>query len=412
MSDHHADIEADISTAMDRGEATGSMEPLRIGEGSRHRSVLTDLTVELAARAAGFRRSLPAGVRSALADLVRAMNCYYSNLIEGHDTHPVDIERALRNDYSSDARKRDLQLEAKAHITVQRWIDAGGLADRAVTVDGIREVHRRFGDLLPEDLLWVEDADSGERLKVVPGELRRRDVKVGQHVAVSPGAMPRFLDHFERSYSRLGKTDAILAAAAAHHRLLWIHPFLDGNGRVARLMSHALLLETLDTGGIWSIARGLARNVTAYKGHLARCDLPRRNDLDGRGALGEEALADFTRFFLDLCIDQVNFMEALVQPDRLRTRILLWAEEETRLGKLPPKAGNILEAVLYRGKIPRGEMAGLLGATARHARRSVAALVDCGVLTSESPRAPLRLAFPATLAPRWMPGLFPERASS
>lgn len=397
---------------MDRGEATGSMEPLRIGEGSRHRSALTDLTVELAARAAGFRRSLPAGVRSALADLVRSMNCYYSNLIEGHDTHPIDIERALRNEYSSDARKRDLQLEAKAHITVQRWIDAGGLAGRAVTVDGIREVHRRFGELLPEDLLWVEDQDSGERLKVIPGELRRRDVKVGQHVAVSPGAMPRFLDHFERGYSRLGKTDAILAAAAAHHRLLWIHPFLDGNGRVARLMSHALLLETLDTGGTWSIARGLARNVTAYKGHLARCDLPRRNDLDGRGALSEEALADFTRFFLDLCIDQVNFMEALVQPDRLRTRILLWAEEETRLGRLPPKAGNILEAVLYRGEIPRGEMAGLLGATARHARRSVAALVDCGVLTAESPRAPLRLAFPATLAPRWMPGLFPERTSS
>lgn len=45
------------------------------------------------------------------------MNCYYSNLIEGHDTHPTDIERALKNDYSNDPRKRDLQLVAKAHIT-------------------------------------------------------------------------------------------------------------------------------------------------------------------------------------------------------------------------------------------------------------------------------------------------------
>lgn len=409
IRDRPADIKADISAAMDRGESTGLMEPLLIGEGSRHRSGLTDLTVELAARAAGLRRSLPEGVRTALADLVRAMNCYYSNLIEGHDTHPVEIERALRNDYSTDARKRDLQLEAKAHITVQRWIDAGGLAGRAVTVEGILEVHRRFGELLPEDLLWVQDPDTGERLKIVPGELRRRDVKVGRHVAVSPGAIPRFLARFERAYSRLGKTDAILAAAAAHHRLLWIHPFLDGNGRVARLMSHAMLLETLDPGGIWSIARGLARNVTAYKGHLACCDLPRRNDLDGRGTLSEEALADFTRFFLEVCIDQVNFMEDLVQPDRLRTRILLWAEEETRLGKLPSKAGNLLEAVLYRGEISRGDVADLLGITPRHARRIVASLVDYGVLTSESPRASLRLTFPAALAPRWMPGLFPER---
>jgi len=405
MCDRPADIEAD----MDGGESIGLMEPLLIGESSRHRTGLTDLTVELAARAAGFRRSLPEGVRTALADLVRAMNCYYSNLIEGHDTHPVDIERALSNDYSTDARKRDLQLEARAHITVQRWIDAGGLAGRAVTVEGIREVHRRFGELLPEDLLWVEDPNTGEGLKVVPGELRRRDVRVGQHVAVSPGAIPRFLAYFERTYSRLGKTDAILAAAAAHHRLLWIHPFLDGNGRVARLMSHTMLLETLATGGIWSVARGLARNIADYKGHLARCDLPRRNDLDGRGTLSEEALVDFTRFFLEVCIDQVNFMEELVQPDRLRMRILMWAEEETRLGKLPARAGNILEAVLYRGEIPRGDVADLLGITARHARRIVASLVDYGVLTSESPRAPLWLTFPAALAPRWMPGLFPQR---
>src|SRR5207253_3189004 len=158
-----------------------------------------------------------------------------------------------------------------------------------------------------------------------PGELRNRDVKVGNHIAVSPGAVPRFLERFEQVYSRLGKTESILGTAPAHHRLAWIHPFLDGNGRVARLVSHATLLETLDTGGIWSVARGLARNVAAYKSHLANCDRPRRNDFDGRGNLSEEALADFTRFFLELCIDQVRFMEELVQPDRLRTRILMWA---------------------------------------------------------------------------------------
>ena len=98
----------------------------------------------------------------------------------------------------------------------------------------------------------------------------------------------------------MGRSETIIAAAAAHHRLAWIHPFLDGNGRVIRLISYATLLDTLDTGGIWSIARGLARNVDAYA-HLANCDLPRRNDLDGRGNLSEEALAEFTRFFLDIC---------------------------------------------------------------------------------------------------------------
>ncbi|MCC6208942.1 MAG: Fic family protein, partial [Gammaproteobacteria bacterium] len=207
------------------------------------------------------------------------------------------------------------------------------------------------------------------------------------------------------------KTETILSTAAAHHRLLWIHPFLDGNGRVARLVSHATLLEALDTGAVWSIARGLARNVDAYKAHLAACDQPRRNDLDGSGNLSEENLAEFTRFFLTVCLDQVTFMEGLMQPDRLRARILLWAEEAVRLNTLPPKASAVLEAVLYRGELPRGDAAAIVGTGERQARRVVSALIEQGVLTSTSTRAPLRLAFPAALASRWMPGLFPERAA-
>jgi Fic family protein len=404
-------MKPDIKAA-DRGEAISLMEPLLIGGDSRHRVALTDLAFDLTQRSASFRSSLPPSLLVSLATLVRAMNCYYSNLIEGHDTHPVDIERALKNDYSTDTHKRDLQLEAKAHIQVQQWIDGGALKDgRAFTEEGICDTHRRFGDLLPDDLLWVEDPVTKERVRVVPGELRQRDVHVGQQVAISPGALPRFLERFERVYGSLGKTETIIAGAAAHHRLLWMHPFLDGNGRVARLMSHAVLLDTLNTGAVWSVARGLARNIQEYKQLLANCDQPRRNDLDGRGTLSEEALAQFTQFFLRICIDQVTFMGSLVQPDHLRTRILLWAEEEIRLGKLPPKSGSILEAVLYRGELLRGDAEAVVRTGERQARRIVSALVESGVLESESPRAPLRLTFPATLAQRWMPGLFPEKAA-
>jgi hypothetical protein len=123
-------MNADILAAIDRGEAVSMMEPLLISKSSRHRGPLTDLAIELAAHSTGFRRSLPEGVLSSLADLVRSMNCYYSNLIEGHDTHPVDIERALKDDYSAETEKRNLQLEAKTHIAVQQWIDGGSLRTR------------------------------------------------------------------------------------------------------------------------------------------------------------------------------------------------------------------------------------------------------------------------------------------
>ena len=160
----------------------------------------------------------------------------------------MDIERALHGDYSSEPEKRNLQMEAQAHIAVQKWIDQDkSLQGKEITHTGLTEIHRRFGELLPEDLLWVEDPTTGDRIRMTPGRIRERNVRVGRHVAISPGAVPRFLERFEEVYGSLGTSGRILAVAAAHHRMLWIHPFLDGNGRVARLMSHATLL---DTGGV------------------------------------------------------------------------------------------------------------------------------------------------------------------
>ena len=395
-------------TLRDDGETIGLFEPLMISEGSPKRAELNDLALELATRSASFRSSLPASIAASLADLIRSMNCYYSNLIEGHNTHPVDIERALADDYSTDPEKRDLQLEAKAHIAVQKWIDEGGLEGRATAPDAILELHRRFCEQLPPDLLFVEHPNTGEKLPVIPGALREHDVEVGRHIAVSSGAVPRFLKRMDEAYAKAGKIDSILAAACAHHRLLWVHPFLDGNGRVARLMSYAMLKSGLDTQGLWSVARGLARNEAEYKRHLAACDGPRRGDRDGRGTLSEAALAEFTAFFLRTCIDQVAFMEDLMRPARLRDRILIWAEEEIRAGTLPSKSDVILRAVTMQGELTRAEAVDLLGLTERSARRVTSALLETGALSSTSTRAPLKLAFPAKLAGRWMPGLFPE----
>jgi len=391
-------------------ERTALMEPMLVDETSKYRAELNDLILELAQRASGFRWSLRPGVAVPLANLVREMNCYYSNLIEGHDTHPVDIERALRDDYSDDPHKRDLQREARAHINVQAWIDAGGLTGRAVTAAGLCETHRRFCDELPEDLLWVDDPETKERVRVVGGDLRTRDVKVGRHIPASPGVLERFLARFEEAYSNLGKTSSILAAACGHHRLLWIHPFMDGNGRVARLMSHALLVEQLDSGGVWSVARGLARREAEYKQHLMAADSPRHGDLDGRGSLSEKALADFARFFLGVCLDQVTFMEGLVEPGRLERRIRAWAEDAIQRDEIQPHSDRVLEVILYRGELARGEVAGLVGVGERQARRITASLTNAGIVTSNGSRAPLHLAFPARLAPHLMPGLFPDGA--
>ena len=163
----------------DRGERAGVLEPLLVSDTSRHRAALSDLALELTAESTRLRAALPVSIASALATLVRAMNCYYSNLIEGHDTHPVDIERALADDFSAEPKQRNLQLEARAHIEVQQWIDEGGLAGCATTESGVREIHERFCAHLPAELLLVEDKETGEKLELIPGAYRVRDVKVG-----------------------------------------------------------------------------------------------------------------------------------------------------------------------------------------------------------------------------------------
>lgn len=407
MKNNKSDKRSDILTDIDRGESLGSMEPLIISEGSPARSTLMDLAMELTAKSAGLARSLPPAIKASLSQTVRAMNCYYSNLIEGHNTHPIDIERALQGDYSQDVKKRELQQEAKSHIDVQTWIDQGGLEGKLFLPESISQIHERFYKHLPETMNSVSDPVSNQLIKIKPGQLRQHDVKVGQHIAISAGAVPRFLNRFFDIYGHLGKMECLLASAAIHHRLLWIHPFLDGNGRVARLYSHAIFHQILGTESLWSVARGLARNVGAYKAHLLSCDQARRNDLDGRGQLSLEALVDFTHFYLTLCIDQINFMESLMEPNRLYARIMLWAKEEVSIGKLPSKSINMLEAVLYRNEVQRGDLCEMLGLSDRHTRRLVQPLLELGVLVSDGPKSALKLGFPASLASRWMPGLFP-----
>jgi Fic family protein len=338
------------------------------------------------------------------------MNCYYSNLIEGHETHPRDIDRALANDFSNEPKQRDLQLEAVAHIHVQQLIDEG--KDPSVwpaSASYARWLHEKFCERLPEEMLWVENPDTGEMVRVIPGELRTRDVVVGRHIPPAHGDLPRFLARFDEAYgspmlSRLRKIQTI---GAVHHRFLWIHPFLDGNGRVARLMSHALLKRLGVGASLWSVARGLAREEARYKLLLANADGPRAGDRDGRGNLTEGGLVAFCEFFLERAIDQVAFMDGLLEPEVLLQRMERHVDEEVRSKRLPRGSFLVLREAALNGEVERGRVATLTGYEERAARKVTAALIDRGMLVSPTSRSPLRLGFPADVAEAWFPRLYP-----
>ena len=124
---------------------------------------------------------------------------------------------------------------------------------------------------------------------------------------------------------------SLVAMAASHHRIGWIHPFIDGNGRVMRLHSHLLLNALGCTSGIWSPLRGFARSADRYCALLAAADEHPRGDLDGRGHLSEQALIDWISYVLEICIDQVTFMKSMLNLASMAQRIAacLVFEQET-----------------------------------------------------------------------------------
>jgi Fic family protein len=383
-----------------------AMEPLVPED---HRGTLEELATDLVDKSSRLAGRVHPVLQQGLGDLVRAMNCYYSNLIEGHNTHPVDIDRALAGDYATEPTRRNLQLEARAHIEVQRLIDYGQGPAAPVSTDFILWVHREFCERLPDELLWVGNPQTSKRLPVVPGEYRQRHVIVGRHVPPDPDEIPAFMDRFVDAYTapHLTRLRRIIAVAAAHHRLLWIHPFLDGNGRVTRLFSYAWLRELNVGSSLWSVARGLARQDRAYKSQLQGADAPRRGDLDGRGNLTLSGLEEFCRFFLATCVDQVDFMESLFEPLQLLNRMELWANEEIRAGRLPKGSWPLLREAVLAGEYPRGKAQELTGYHERQARTVLTALLKRGVLTSSSDKGPVRLGFPIDVVERWFPRLYP-----
>lgn len=391
--------------------SVSTMEPM-MPEDTGHR--LEDAATDLVARANALAARLHPVLRASAGDLVRSMNCYYSNLIEGHNTLPVDIDRAMAGDYHHEPERRNLQLEAKAHIEVQQRIDRGDIPAPVMSVDFIRWLHAEFCERLPEDLLWVSDPDTGKRIRIIPGRLRESHVRVGHHIAPAPEDLPAFLDRFMEAYggSHLSRLRKVIGVAAAHHRLLWIHPFLDGNGRVTRLFSHALLKELGVGSELWSVSRGLARSVTDYKALLMAADEPRRGDLDGRGNLTQSGLDAFCLYFMITCVDQVRFMEELLEPPELLRRMEIWCEEEIRAKRLPKGSWPLLREAVIAGEFPRGTAGSLTGYETRQARTVLNTLIERGYLVSATTRSPVRLGFPVSVLDRWLPRLYPSTGTS
>jgi Fic family protein len=393
-------------------ETVQRIEPARPAEPTES---ISDAIADLVAAATKLGEALHPRTAANLADLVRIANTYYSNLIEGHNTRPRDIERALAGELSQDKERRNLQIEAAAHVRLQAEIDRlagdGKLGEPAAS-DFLRWLHREFYEGATEDMLRIRGA--GREFMMTPGEWRSQpehDVAVGRHEPPSSERVPDFMEYFAARYrlAPLGTAGRLMAMAAAHHRFNYIHPFPDGNGRVSRLMSHAMaLVAGVGAHGLWSISRGLSRGLASrseYKLMMDYADTPRQGDLDGRGNLSLSALNEFVLWFLRVSLDQVDFMSGLFEINALAKRLRTYVE---RSETLKPEAARLLEEALFRGEFERGEIARIAGLPERTARRVLKDVVDAGLLASDTPKGAVSLRFPADTLDLLFPRLFAE----
>lgn len=350
-------------------------------------------------------------VRGKLAVLLRWMNCYYSNLIEGHKTEPRAIEQALRADYSDDPVKRDNQKLSHAHIEVESLM-LERLADVSVNIydpEFLLWLHREFYQRLPESMR-VAKTRSGESYHILPGVYRNFMVDVGRHTPPHFESLPAFISRFCAFYGShdVEATDRLIAIAAAHHRLGWIHPFGDGNGRVMRLYTQAMLhRHGLDGAGLWSLSRGLARYRLRYYELLESADQMRQGDRDGRGNLTDRGLADFCVFFLKTMIDQVDFMsERLDLPDLRRRIERFFQDEMTHLGKDAEFLMRVVRALVDKGEFARARVQEITGRKETFCRRIIRLGLDEGLIESPGPKGVLRLALPARVLDAYFPKLY------
>lgn len=365
---------------------------------------------------AGHRLTATAGTLApSLATLLRAMLSYYTNRIEGQHTRPADIERALAKQFDADEHQASRQRLAIAHMDAEVEMEASVASMPRPALFAPALVARTHAALYSR--LPAADRMTADGVVIEPGGWRTVDVTAGRHVAPPAADVPALLDAWSLRYSELrGLEQLVVGAACSHHRLLWIHPFVDGNGRAARLHTHLVLSALGLTQGLWSPLRGMARDVDGYYARLNNADLPRRNDLDGRGALSQEELVACCAWLIDGCLDQARFMGELLALDGLKARIadlLDWlAANPWRIGSemstIKPDALEALHYAAITGTVERARFIAMTGLPPRTARRVVASLVDFGVLATETSRAPLRFAVPLASLRFLFPRLWPE----
>lgn len=347
---------------------------------------------------------------NALKGLLRTMNSYYSNLIEGQNTLPHEITLALKKQYDDDQDKARRQRLAVSHITTEIQLEESLLQLQPKTIWSATWLEKIHYNLF--NPLDATDKTLADGQFLIPGQLRTKEVSVGRHVAPLAKSLNLFLQRWSQTYGNTRRGEMqLIAIFASHHRLAWIHPFEDGNGRVARLHTHLAITDMGLSNGLWSQLRGFARTQKQYYSLLDAADQARAGDLDGRGNLSEKALIEWIDYCLNLASDQISLMQKMLNLADMRNRIEAHLHYEQHVVKqgVRTEAWRVLHYLFAtQSELPRADFKSMLGLSDRAATDQIKALLNRGLIESDSPYGKLRWSIPQHALRFLLPNLWPE----
>lgn len=369
----------------------------------KHCSLLAGLSAEIYREAGALEQIVPGErTRQKIAELISVMNSYYSNLISGGKTLPYEVKTALAEDFSKASRDPNHQTSVLAHIETERLmrekIEGSDAHFSVHSPDFIQWLHAEFFTHLP---------DSEPVTHPNSGAFRNSGVTLGRYERPLPREIPTILAEFDRYFSDQNwlSTDRLSVAAAAHHRLAWVHPFIDGNGRVIRLHSHACLIQAkVDGGGLWSLSRGLARHRQSYYDSLAGADI--LESFEDRNRLSGSGLGEFSHFFLVTVLDQIRSMKELLQLKLITLRMEKYIHYELAPKKHGEALARLLRAIYIDGEIARGDVKLITGLRDTAAREVINLAFKHRLIQSPTPKGLLALRFPPEVLDAYFPRLY------
>ncbi len=258
-----------------------------------------------------------------LKNIFHILESVGSARIEGNRTTISEyIEQKINNNERSSEQYSEIANVESAMDFIEESISEG----TEITHHFIRELHHLAVDGL---------TDEGDK---TPGSYRKWDVKISKSAHLPPKeyAVQAYMDELVDFINRddPGKYD-LLKTAIAHHRFTWVHPFGNGNGRVVRLLTYAMLIKygfNVKDGKLLNPTAVFCNDRDLYYEKLSEADLGT-----------DESLLSWSDYVLKGVLEEVSKVNKLLDFDYLYKYIMLpTIELGIKRGYLNQVEANIL----------------------------------------------------------------------